>query len=81
VSNEELVEWFSTALKEFNSNTFAYTPRKNKDGKGALEQGEPVKEVQLEHLVHKFLDQICARETMNSIGTDNMTCILVLLND
>jgi len=77
VSNEELTDWFSTAITEFKSGTFTYTPRRNKD-KGNEVVSDPVKDVQLEHLVHKFLDKICAQETLQSSGTDNMTCILVL---
>jgi len=79
VSNEELTKWFTVALEEFKNGTFTYIPRKNKE-KGKEKISEPVKEIKLEHLVQKFLDEICSVDTMTSCGTDNMTCLLILLN-
>jgi len=33
VSNEELTEWFDKALKEFDSGSFNYLPKKNEKEK------------------------------------------------
>lgn len=76
VSNEELTKWFKVALDQYKNKTFNYTPRSN-DPKAKI---EPVKDIKLEHLVQKFLDEICAVDTLGGKGTDNMTCILIVFN-
>lgn len=80
MTNEELTEWFKDSLEEMNQGKFSYKPRKNRDNKGNETPSEFVKDIKLKHQVEKFLDTICAYETSNPSGTDNMTCILIKFN-
>lgn len=76
MSNEELTERFTEDIKSFKNNTFTYTVRTN-----TKEKGETITNPKLEHIVQRFLDDICAKESSEGIGTDNMTCILVIVEN